>query len=150
MLDMARQTYKEVIEDCIDEAGEHARARPISHYKYSVNCIGELELPIIPQFEHGRAVYLSIADDAISINELPSNFINITQRGKHLRFTTLELMKKNARMADALHEVLLMSESAVQKMIEGIIPKMRILWKASEALALLDMVPKASLCHDVH
>lgn len=91
------------------------------------------------QYEQGRGFYFSLPTDEV-VHELPPIFINISRKRKLVRFSTLELAKKNNRINEALNEVLLMSEESVEALISAVQVEVGFLYKASEALGLLDMV----------
>lgn len=48
--------------------------------------------------------------------------------------------KRNARMKDALDETLILSDRIIRELVADIIVDFGVLYKASEAVALLDML----------
>ncbi|TFK57730.1 hypothetical protein OE88DRAFT_1671924 [Heliocybe sulcata] len=123
LLDVARETYKENVGDIF------ALNRALSEEH-------GLPLTIVHQ-ETGFVFALKKADLE---GELPRGFINVTmQKGRWL-FSSMELKKRNARMKDALDETLILSDKIVQDLLSEIIVDVGALYKASEAVALLDML----------
>ncbi|KAF9183929.1 MutS protein msh4 [Haplosporangium sp. Z 767] len=125
LLDVARQTYKETINDIFELANQYVE-------EYGVR----LKL----QFNVTMGYYLSMTVDQLEGGELPLIFINIVKKNKILTFTTLELIKKNAKINDSLTEVYLMSDKIVNDLSSEIRSEISALYKASEAIAMLDML----------
>lgn len=125
LLDVARQTFKETINDVFEV---------VNHYieEYGVN------LKI--QFNQTMGYYLSTTVDQLEGGDLPLIFINVIKKAKLLSFTTLELVKKNAKINDSLTEVYLMSDKIVGDLSSEIRSEIGALYKASEAIAMLDML----------
>ncbi|KAF4566489.1 MutS protein msh4 [Pleurotus pulmonarius] len=71
---------------------------------------------------------------------LPSGFINASMKRGSWYFSSMELKKMNARMKDALDETLLLSDRIIQELLDGILEDVGVLYKASEAIALIDML----------
>ncbi|ORY82474.1 muts domain V-domain-containing protein [Protomyces lactucae-debilis] len=126
MLDLARQTYKELVDDAVSLATQYAE---------------EYELPIQLQFEANRGFFLSIPIGQTDHHEpLPDTFVNQVKRKKTIQFSTLDLAKRNARIHEALNELLMLSDEAVEELVETIQTHISGLYKLSEAIALLDML----------
>ncbi|KAF9432214.1 MutS protein msh4 [Entomortierella beljakovae] len=125
LLDVARQTYKETINDIFEVVNRYAE-------EYNIN------LKI--QFNTTMGYYLSSNLDQLGGNELPLVFINVVKKNKILTFTTLELVKKNAKINDSLMEVYLMSDKIITDLSSEIRSDIGAIYKASEALAMLDML----------
>ncbi|KAG8977624.1 MutS protein msh4 [Tulasnella sp. 425] len=125
LLDVARETYKENVGDILDLCKSLA---------------SDHELPFTPTFiESAGGFWLTIRKDEVQ-GELPRGCINVTSKGVKWKFTTLELKKRNSRMKDSLDETLLMSDRIIQGLVAEIIDDIGALYKASEAIALLDML----------
>ncbi|KAG0239065.1 MutS protein msh4 [Mortierella sp. GBA43] len=125
LLDVARQTYKETINDIFEVVNRY---------------VDEYGLSLKVQFSVSMGYYLSTTLDHLEGGELPLVFINVVKKNKSLTFTTLELMKKNAKINDSLTEVYLMSDKIVSDLCSDIRSKIITLYKASEAIAMLDML----------
>ena len=84
-------------------------------------------------------------------NELPKEFINVVKinvnsrsnseniSGRY-RFTTLELLKRNSRISDALSEVYLLSCQCVMELRDCVIRYIPQLYQVSDAISLLDVI----------
>ncbi|KAL1749149.1 muts domain V-domain-containing protein [Schizophyllum fasciatum] len=124
LLDVARETYRENVGD-------------IFHLNRTLSDAHTLPLTLVYQESTGF-VFTMKKDDLEG--ELPRGFLNVfLKKGKWV-FTSMELKKMNARMKDALDETLLLSDKIIQDMVAEIILDVGALYKASEAVALLDML----------
>ncbi|KNZ82138.1 MutS like protein [Termitomyces sp. J132] len=72
--------------------------------------------------------------------ELPPGFTNVSVKKGKWVFTSMDLQKMNARMKDALDETLMLSDAIVQDLVVEILTDVGALYKASEAVALVDML----------
>ncbi|KAG0332982.1 MutS protein msh4, partial [Podila humilis] len=125
LLDVARLTYKETIADMFEV----------------VNCYAEqYAIHLKVQFNTNMGYHLSTTVDALEDQPLPLVFVNVVKKGKNLSFTTLDLIKKNAKIEDSLTEVYLMSDAIVKEMACEIRASIGALYRASEAVAMLDML----------
>lgn len=109
------------------------------HRLYATNFEDEFELPITTHFDTRKGIYLAMPSGDHNI-ELPCRFINRSSKASNVTFTTIELQQKNARVTEALNEVLLMSEDTIENLLCAIAPHLGHLCMISEGLALLDMV----------
>uniref|UniRef100_V5EUZ0 DNA mismatch repair proteins mutS family domain-containing protein n=1 Tax=Kalmanozyma brasiliensis (strain GHG001) TaxID=1365824 RepID=V5EUZ0_KALBG len=80
--------------------------------------------------------------DSSQIPHLPDYFTNITKAkgGKQVTMMTLALKKLNARLNDSMTEVLVMTDTIVNELIDNIVERLASLNNISEALGLLDMI----------
>ncbi|KAF9356455.1 MutS protein msh4 [Mortierella sp. AD094] len=125
LLDVARQTYKETINDIFEVVNRY---------------VEEFNISLKVQFNTTMGYYLSTNVDQLEGGELPLIFINVVKKSKTMTFTTLELVKKNAKINDSLTEVYLMSDNIVNELSSDIRADIGAIYKASEALAMLDML----------
>ncbi|RHZ86046.1 hypothetical protein Glove_55g65 [Diversispora epigaea] len=125
LLDVARQTYKETVNDI---------------YEIVENYNNQYEIPLKIQFSPSTGFYLSTSTDVLNEHQLPLIFINVCKKKKMLTFTTLELIKKNTKINDSLTEVYLMSDKTIEDLISEIRCNIGVLYKASESIAMLDML----------
>jgi len=125
LLDVARQTFKETINDIFEVVNQY---------------IEDSGIGLKIQFNLTMGYYLSTTTDQLDGGELALIFINVIKKGKTLTFTTLELVKKNAKINDSLTEVYLMSDKIVGDLSSEIRCEIGALYKASEAIAMLDML----------
>ncbi|KAF2759205.1 hypothetical protein EJ05DRAFT_510051 [Pseudovirgaria hyperparasitica] len=130
LLDVARQTYKEANDDAYDHAAQLAE-------EYQI----QLEL----KFENLRQFHIKIPTSELEDRVLPPVFINVYRRKQMIECQTLDLVKRNQKIAESHQEVLLMSDKAIQDLIEELRGHMSILFKICEGISMLDMV--SSLAH---
>ncbi|KAJ3753257.1 muts domain V-domain-containing protein [Lentinula raphanica] len=123
LLDVARETYKENVGD-------------IYAFCNTLTQTHELPLTLVYQ-ETGFIFSLRKADLE---GELPKGFINVTLKKGKWQFSSMELKKMNARMQDALDETLILSDKIIQDLVTEILVNVGALYKASEAVALVDML----------
>ncbi|KAJ3843139.1 muts domain V-domain-containing protein [Lentinula raphanica] len=123
LLDVARETYKENVGDI------YALCNTLTQTH-------ELPLTLVYQ-ETGFIFSLRKADLE---GELPKGFINVTLKKGKWQFSSMELKKMNARMQDALDETLILSDKIIQDLVTEILVSVGALYKASEAVALVDML----------
>ncbi|KAF9805911.1 hypothetical protein IEO21_08898 [Rhodonia placenta] len=123
LLDVARETYKENVGDIFSLNRELSEQH---------------NLPITLVYQETGFVFALKKTDLEG--ELPKGFINVTmQKGRWL-FSSVELKKRNARMKDALDETLILSDRIIQELTVEIVVDIGALYKASEAVAMLDML----------
>ncbi|KAG0097316.1 MutS protein msh4 [Podila epicladia] len=125
LLDVARLTYKETIEDMFEVVNGYAE-------QYAIN--------LKVQFNTNMGYHLSTTTDLLDGRQLPLVFVNVVRKGRTLSFTTLDLIKKNAKIEDSLTEVYMMSDAVVKELACQIRADIGALYKASEAIAMLDML----------
>ncbi|KAH8823418.1 muts domain V-domain-containing protein [Flagelloscypha sp. PMI_526] len=125
LLDVARETYKENVGDI---------------YQLNRTLSEEHELPLTLVYQDTGFVFCLKKKDMHDEEVLPQGFLSgVSKKGKWT-FSSLELKKMNARMKDALDETLLLSDKIIQDLVEDIIVDIGALYKASEAVALIDML----------
>ncbi|EPS95138.1 hypothetical protein FOMPIDRAFT_63418 [Fomitopsis schrenkii] len=123
LLDVARETYKENVGDIF------SLNRDLSERH---------NLPLSLVFQETGFVFALKKSELEG--ELPKGFVNVTmQKGRWL-FSSIELKKRNARMKDALDETLILSDKIIQDLAAEIVVSIGALYKASEAVAILDML----------
>ncbi|CAG8611279.1 2676_t:CDS:10 [Ambispora gerdemannii] len=125
LLDVARQTYKETINDIYELVNGYTE---------------QYKVPLKIQFNPATGFHLSTSIGNLQDRTLPLVFINVSKKRKTLTFTTLELMKKNTKINDSLTEVYLMSDKTIEDLISEIRKSIGVLYKASESIAMLDML----------
>ncbi|KAI0761165.1 muts domain V-domain-containing protein [Trametes elegans] len=128
LLDVARETYKENVNDI---------------YALRSRLSEEHDLPLMLVYRDSDAGFvfaLKKADLEDAGGELPRGFIDVTGQKGRLVFSSIELKKRNARMKDALDETLILSDKIIQDLTDEIVSDIGALYKASEAVALLDVL----------
>ncbi|KAH9923367.1 muts domain V-domain-containing protein [Fomitopsis serialis] len=123
LLDVARETYKENLGDIF------TLNRDLSERH---------NLPLSLVYQDTGFVFALKKNELEG--ELPKGFINVTiQKGRWL-FSSIEMKKRNARMKDALDESLILSNKIIQDLATEVVIDIGALYKASEAVAILDML----------
>ncbi|KAF8170384.1 muts domain V-domain-containing protein [Pholiota molesta] len=123
LLDVARETYKENVGDI---------------YQLNRTLSEEHGLPLTLVYQETGFVF-ALPKSALE-GELPKGFVNVTMKKGRWVFSSMELKKMNSRMKDALDETLILSDKIVQDLIAQIVGDVGALYKASEAVALVDML----------
>ncbi|KAH1931791.1 hypothetical protein KXV48_008271 [Aspergillus fumigatus] len=121
LLDVARQTYKEANVDAADLLGQK------SH-----------NLTLDLKFDSARQYYISVS--ASEVKTLSGIFINIYRRKNRIECQTLDLVKLKEKIMDAHNEVINMSDQTIQSLINDVCSEISVLFKVSEAIAMLDML----------
>ncbi|KAG8805523.1 MutS protein msh4, partial [Serendipita sp. 399] len=129
LLDVARASYKENVHDIFD-LGKTVRE------KY------ELPIELVYQQENGGAFVFCLprAPTEESGWRWPKEWVDRVQKKKKWVFSTLELKKLNGRMREMLDETLTISATIVQEVFSQVVSRISALYKASEAIALLDVL----------
>lgn len=161
MLDVARETFKENVADIYQLGRELSEAHG---------------LPLALVYQDGGFIFQLKKSEADG--EFPTEFINITEKKGRVAFSTLDLVrlllrirydppfgahhcsstvkkKRNARMKDALDEVMSLSDKLfmppcvwsrsiltrfgriIRELVDGIVSHIGALYKASEAVSLV-------------
>ncbi|KAJ2384882.1 MutS protein msh4, partial [Coemansia sp. RSA 2603] len=71
---------------------------------------------------------------------LPDEFLNTVVRKNMLSFTTFDLIKLNNRLSSVVTEISLLTEKAIQRVSHTILENISLIYRVSEAVALLDML----------
>ncbi|THH23175.1 hypothetical protein EUX98_g8002 [Antrodiella citrinella] len=123
LLDVARETYKENVSDVFNLNQELSQ---------------EHSLPLSLSYQDTGFIFQLKKNDLEG--ELPSGFIDVVLRKGKYTFSSLELKKRNARMKDALEEALMLSDRVIQSLVSEVVVNIGALYKASEAVAMVDML----------
>lgn len=92
------------------------------------------------KYDTARQYYIQIPISELEDCDLPEVFINQFRRKKWLQCQTLDLLKCNQKIVDSHDEVLQMSDASVQDLINDVTEEVEPLFKACEAISLLDML----------
>jgi DNA mismatch repair protein MSH4 len=125
LLDVARQTYKEAMTDALQHIADTAE---------------EHGLPLQQKFDNTRQFFMRLPAAELQERDLPAVFINVYKKNNNVECQTMDLMKRNQKIADAHTEVLLMSDKSVQELIADLREHMSVLFKICESIAMLDML----------
>ncbi|KZO99190.1 hypothetical protein CALVIDRAFT_404861 [Calocera viscosa TUFC12733] len=134
LLDVARETYKE------DIAEVYALQRRLAE---------EHDLPIDLQWTE-NGFYFTVKKDEVPNGRFPKGFVDVSAKGTKWICSSMDLKKWNARVKDALNETMLISDQIIQDVLAEVMEHVAVMWKASEAIALLDMIwafAHASILH---
>ncbi|KAJ4352708.1 MutS protein msh4 [Ascochyta clinopodiicola] len=125
LLDVARTTYKEATEDA---------------YQHCTELGQEYDIQLALKYENARQFYIKIPSSELDHRGLPPVFTNVIRRKNNIECQTLELMKRNQKINVSHQEVVLMSDQAIDALIEAVRGHMSVMFKICEAVALLDMM----------
>ncbi|OWZ55230.1 DNA mismatch repair protein MSH4 [Cryptococcus neoformans 125.91] len=123
LLDVARQTYQENLQDIYDLQSE-------VNGKYGLNC----------QVESVGGTFQFSIPSGQPENLLPSEFIGIEKAKHKIRFTNQELLKRCAKLSQSHQEVLLISGQTINDLIKQVKENLGGLYHCAEAIASLDMI----------
>ncbi|KAN0101113.1 MutS domain V domain containing protein [Tylopilus felleus] len=123
LLDVARETFKENVGDI---------------FQLNTALSEKHGLPITLVYQESGFVFALKKDELEG--ELPKGFLNLLgQKGRWI-FSSMELKKMNARMKDALDEILILSDKIIQELVVEVVSHSGALYTASEAIALVDLL----------
>ncbi|KAI5480588.1 DNA mismatch repair protein MSH4 [Pseudohyphozyma bogoriensis] len=122
LLDVARETYKENVDDVM-EMGESLAAET------------GIEIKVVWS---GNSFVFQCDKAELEEKPLPRTFTNVNKKGKKVEFSSLELKKKNARINESATEVFMMR--ILDELLAEIKSQIASLYRASEGLAMLDML----------
>ncbi|ORX51535.1 hypothetical protein DM01DRAFT_322606 [Hesseltinella vesiculosa] len=124
-LDLARQVYKEIIEGIYDMAAVYREQTGI-----------DIKL----QFSNDLQFYLMVPVAKIVNVALPDQYINRVRKKKNLVFTTLDLLKKNRGLNQALEEIYLTSETTAKALWEEFRADLDLFMRVMKTVAELDLL----------
>ncbi|KAK3065694.1 MutS protein msh4, partial [Teratosphaeriaceae sp. CCFEE 6253] len=100
----------------------------------------EHKLPLQTKFDNTRQFFMRLKAEELEQRDLPAIFINVFRKKDIIECQTLELMKRNQKIADAHSEVLIMSDQSIQALVDAVREHMSTLFKICEGIAMLDML----------
>ncbi|XP_052072312.1 mutS protein homolog 4-like [Mytilus californianus] len=124
LLDVARTTYTEVVDDVSNLVKQLAE---------------EYCLPLKTSYNTTRGFYIQLYSKDKDDN-LPGIFMKVTKQRTTLSFTCADLIKLNDRIKQSLHEIYLMTNIVVKEVLGSIRDQIGCLYKLTEAVSLLDML----------
>ncbi|XP_041446275.1 mutS protein homolog 4 [Xenopus laevis] len=127
LLDIARRTYAEIVDDI---------AGLISQLSEKYN------LPLKTSFNTTRGFFIQMNIDAnmSTTYQLPSEFVKVTRIKNSCCFTTVDILKLNERCQGSLREIYHMSYLIVCKLLSEIYEHIHCLYKLSDTVSMLDML----------
>ncbi|XP_013406219.1 mutS protein homolog 4 [Lingula anatina] len=134
LLDVARRTYTEIV----DDISELIKQLSTEHM-----------LPLKTGYSVTRGFYIHMTcggkDGGPSAAELPGIFIKVNKFKNTISFTTTDLIKMNDRIRESLQEICLISNVVVSELLTDIRSQIGCLYKLTECVASLDLL--VSLAH---
>lgn len=130
LLDVARQTYKELTEEI------HLHVQEVER---------EIGLQTTLKFDNGRKYWLRLKSMDRDAGEIPAVFINVVRKQTGIECQTMQLIKLNGRLSDISNEIIARSDAIIQDLIIMLRASAPQLFRLCESVALLDMV--ASFAH---
>lgn len=100
----------------------------------------EHNLSLQKKYEPARQFYMRLKEDDLQSRDLPGVFINVVRKKGWIECQTLDLLKRNQKIAEAHTEVLTMSDKSILELITNIREHMSALFKICESIAMLDML----------
>lgn len=125
LLDVARKTLTEITEDILE---------------YIETLRSHCHLQITPKYEPKKGYSILIDNQEGTPWELPSELIVMKKTNKTINATTLDLLKLNQRLQESLQEIFMISDQLVCSLYDDILHSVGHLYKASESIALFDML----------
>ncbi|EMT60828.1 MutS protein like protein 4 [Fusarium odoratissimum] len=125
MLDVARQTYKELTED-------------IHQHIDVLNEVHGLDANL--RYDNGRKYWLRLRAADFDDRPLPDLLINVVRKKDKIECQTLDLVKLNLRLSDTSNEVVIRSDKVVQDLLKELRSDVPHLFRVCESVALVDMI----------
>ncbi|KAF5706320.1 DNA mismatch repair MSH4 [Fusarium mundagurra] len=125
MLDVARQTYKELTEDI----HQHIDALNEAH-----------GLDASLRYDNGRKYWLRLRAADFDDRPLPDLLINVVRKKDKIECQTLDLVKLNLRLSDTSNEVVIRSDKVIQDLLKELRSDVPHLFRVCESVALVDMI----------
>ncbi|KAF4473126.1 DNA mismatch repair MSH4 [Fusarium agapanthi] len=125
MLDVARQTYKELTEDI----HQHIDALNEAH-----------GLDANLRYDNGRKYWLRLRAAGFDDRPLPDLLINVVRKKDKIECQTLDLVKLNLRLSDTSNEVVIRSDKVIQDLLKELRSDVPHLFRVCESVALVDMI----------
>lgn len=92
------------------------------------------------KFDPIRHFFLRFHRSELNERELPDVFINVIKRKDQIECLTLDLAKRNQKIIDSHNECLLLSDAAVEDLIESLRSYVPAMFRMGESIAMLDML----------
>ncbi|KAJ1890223.1 MutS protein msh4 [Kickxella alabastrina] len=123
-LDVSRAIFDRVTQEVVDLVEQYSN---------------EAQIPIRAVYRP-TAGYIMAAKRESFDDTVPEEFLNVVVKKSQVTFTTFDLIKLNNRLASVVTEINLLSEKAIQGVISVIRENIVVLYRISEAIALLDVI----------
>lgn len=143
MLDVSRQTYKEItahIHQHVDEInGMTSRDGGMRHL-ITDSILEQYRIIAKLKFDNSRKYWLQLKKKDLGDLMLPNVFINAIPKRDKIECQTLSLLKLNSRLSDTSNEVVARSDTVLQSLMEDLRSQAPGLFKISDSIALVDMI----------
>jgi DNA mismatch repair protein MSH4 len=128
-LDIFRQLYKSVIDEVISITNTLSNQH---------------ELELEQSYNSKRGFFIKILN-CDNLSNLSKEFIKRTEKKKkYIECTTLDILKCNSRLDDAVNEILTISGQIIESILDEITSYLPLLFMVAEALSLLDLIQSFS------
>ncbi|XP_052784733.1 mutS protein homolog 4-like [Mya arenaria] len=128
LLDIARKTYTEIIDDITDLVQQMS---------------GTYNLPLKVAYSSSRGFHIQMytgGPDGHTQDSLPGIFIKVTKIKNTFNFTTTDLIRMNDRVKESLHEIYIMTSIVMTELLNGVRDDIGCLYKLTDTVAMLDML----------
>ncbi|SCZ88590.1 BZ3500_MvSof-1268-A1-R1_Chr2-1g04511 [Microbotryum saponariae] len=129
LLDVARETYKEALNDAFERCEELKKQHGID---------------MTLQYSSGNFVY-TCPNTELEVKTAPAGFINLTPRGNKIEFSTLDLRAQSTKIRETVQEIFILSDEVLDEVLDELRGSIACLYRCSEAIAMLDMVASFAL-----
>ncbi|PIK47411.1 putative mutS protein-like 4 [Apostichopus japonicus] len=129
LLDVARRTYTELVDDIstvVKQTGHKTKFPLKTSYNAARGFF--IQLQCVGQFT------------SLTVESLPPEFIKAVKARNTLSFTTSDLIKLNDRIKESLNEIYLMTNIVVSELLNEIRDHIGCLYKLAETVSMLDML----------
>ncbi|KAL7960411.1 muts domain V domain-containing protein [Trichoderma compactum] len=125
MLDVARQTYRELT-DAIHAYSDHINET----YRVAASL----------KFDNRRMYWFRIPAADLDKDMIQRDFINVIPKKNHVECQTLNLVKLNQRLFDTSTEIVMRSDAAIRGLVRELRRQVSPLFRICESIALVDMI----------
>ncbi|XP_072181746.1 mutS protein homolog 4-like [Diadema setosum] len=128
LLDVARKTYTELVDDISEMAKQLSE---------------EYSLPLKTSYSSARGFFIQLycgGTHSFNMESLPPVFMKVVRAKNVLSFTTVDLIKMNDRVTESLNEIYLMTNIVVSKLLNDIREHVGCLYKLAECVSVIDML----------
>ncbi|AET41145.1 MutS family protein MSH4 Ecym_7308 [Eremothecium cymbalariae DBVPG len=125
LLDVLRQLYKKVIDEV---------------YEYVSKLSEDHHMNIDYGYDSSRGFFMKVKRTEVSTSDLHPTFINRIQKKNMIEFTTMHVVKLNARLNEVMSEILLMSDQLVERLLNDTVKHIAVLFMVAEAVSILDLL----------
>ncbi|KDE08921.1 hypothetical protein MVLG_01015 [Microbotryum lychnidis-dioicae p1A1 Lamole] len=129
LLDVARETYKEALNDAFERCEDLKKQHGID---------------MTLQYSSGNFVY-TCPNTELEVKTPPVGFINLTTRGNKIEFSTLDLRAQSTKIRETVQEIFILSDEVLDEVLDELRGSIACLYRCSEAIAMLDMVASFAL-----